>query len=258
MDPAVFDRFKAETNAAKKRELLGKLVESNEQFMRGHVAKLCRSANVPETEDHFQAGRIALMKAFEKFDPTRGTFGQYAKAWIRDQFQQCVLHDLPIYQPRRPHLAKVVKLANDIERSTGRAATAAELGMTERKFIEWKTEARVVGSLDSGPNGGPSCTPSKKGATHGVEGDREELEKQHEDDESPGADELLEKRESELLVLDLVGSLLEERERAVITALFLEEKGVAIVAKELKMSPNSVLEIRDRALATLREEMEDA
>lgn len=257
MDPAVFDRFKAETNAAKKRRLLGELVASNEQFMRGHIAKLCRSHNVMETEDHFQAGRIGLMKAFEKFDPSRGTFGQYAKSWILDQFQQCILHDVAIYQPRRPHLAKVVKLANEIERATGRPATALELGMTETKLTEWRTEGRVVGSTDSKPLNTCESRGAVGKSADSLDAGRDGLDGQQEDTETPPADELLEKQESELLAVSLVDEVLDERERQVIKALFLEEKGVAIVAKELKMSPNSVLEIRDRALATLREEMED-
>lgn len=255
MDIQKWEEFKTQPEGPSKRKMLGDLIAANEMLVRSQVAKLCRHAKLPETDDLFQAGRMGLMRAIEKYNPERGPFGPYAAGWIRDRFQQCSIHEVTIYQPRRPALARVVKKANEIENATGKAASAQDLGMTEKKFVEWKTEGRVVGSIEGGPDS-PSGAPSRKGGTH-VEGpaDGGILEIQQEDD-SPSAEDRLAAKQCETLAVELL-DLLEERERAVITSIFLEEKGIAIVAKVLKMAPNTVIELRDRALAKLREEMED-
>ena len=46
------------------------------------------------------------------------------------------------------------------------------------------------------------------------------------------------------------------KERTVLTALYLDEKGILRVAAELRMSPNDVMAIRDAGLARLREDVD--
>lgn len=78
-------------DSPKRRKLINTLVKHNlrlvvrfvSTFMNGQCHNRWGS---PETVDYLQAGSIGLIRAAEKFDPTRGyTFSTYANNWIRSK-----------------------------------------------------------------------------------------------------------------------------------------------------------------------------
>lgn len=78
-------------NSPKRKKLVNTLVKHNlrlvvrfvSTFMNGQCHNRWGS---PETVDYLQAGSIGLIRAAEKFDPTRGyTFSTYANNWIRSK-----------------------------------------------------------------------------------------------------------------------------------------------------------------------------
>lgn len=78
-------------DSPKRRELINKLVRHNlrlvPRFVHGFMNRCSHNKwGCPETVDYLQNGAIGLVRAAEKFDPTRGyTFATYATFWIRSK-----------------------------------------------------------------------------------------------------------------------------------------------------------------------------
>ena len=244
-DLATFEAWKQTGD----KRLEDKLIADNDLLACQQVKKLCRIGHIAESEDLFQAGRIGLLIALRKYDPSKAAFSTYAAHWIRDQFQQCHLHlDREIYRPKGYGLPfSIVRKMDAIQAKDGREATPEELGVSREKLAEWKCEALVTKSLDQ--NDGDSKDNVER-AFSNYSGMHYAL-----DDGLPTSEDRLETQEGCAMATELLGEL-PQKERLVLTALYLEEKGILRVAAELRMSPNDVMVVRDAGLARLREDVD--
>jgi RNA polymerase primary sigma factor len=108
----------------------------------GLVRKLASShlsRNVP-LDDLIQAGNIGLVRAVEKFDPTRGNkFSTYARDWIKQTINRYVdeQHTIKIPEYQRNKISRIRKVQNELLQATGKEAplsiVAAECEMTENQ-----------------------------------------------------------------------------------------------------------------------------
>ena len=108
----------------------------------GLVRKLATShlsQNVP-LDDLIQAGNIGLVRAVEKFDPTRGNkFSTYARDWIKQTMNRYVdgQHTIKIPEYQRNKISRIRKVQNELLQARGNEAplslVAAECEMTENQ-----------------------------------------------------------------------------------------------------------------------------
>ena len=115
---------------------------------------LSYSSVVAEKEDVLQAGAIGLMRAIQKYDPTRPTrFSTLATHWIRHETQTAVAHMMPMYRPKGSGMPyQSFKLGEEIEGKTGMPATAEQLGVTEVQLDKWRSLAYHFIPLDENRN----------------------------------------------------------------------------------------------------------
>lgn len=78
-------------DSPKRKKLVSKLVQHNlrlvVKFVRSFMGPSCHNKwGSPETIDYLQVGAMGLIRAAEKYDPTKGyTFSTYAGHWIRSK-----------------------------------------------------------------------------------------------------------------------------------------------------------------------------
>ena len=142
----MFAAWRAAEGASKAR-LLNDIIAGEETLI-GYCAKKLAKGDMP---DLMQAGRIGVMKALRKFDPTRGqSFSRlwkvYAQQWILDEMKRGVVYGRPLVQTPatwRPMPKPMRRLQQEIQSRTGAPATAAELGTTEEKLEGWTSRPIV-------------------------------------------------------------------------------------------------------------------
>jgi RNA polymerase sigma factor (sigma-70 family) len=244
----------AEWKKTGNKKLESKLIADNDLLVRQQVAKLCRIGHITECEDLIQAARIGLLIALRKYDPVKAAFSTYAAHWIRDQFQQCHIHlDREIYRPKGYGVPyPVLRKMEAIQAKEGREATGEELGISEDKLARWRCDAMVTMSLD-GVRPGACDLDSVHNVESGYDGAWSGGHNYAGD--GPDPEGALEVEEGCAMAVELLRDL-PPKERTVLTALYLEERGILRVAAELRMSPNDVMAIRDAGLARLREDVD--
>ncbi len=160
MDLHALATYRATVEPTLRKRLQNALVAAEDALIRRCARKAARDP--ADEEDLMQAGRIGVMRAIDKFDPTRGAWTQFAKQWIRHEFTYGVILKRPIARVTGWRSKKmprdVRKAAHRIEATTGKAATAQELGVSEEDLETWNKKAVVaeyseveVGSGGSGP-----------------------------------------------------------------------------------------------------------
>lgn len=122
-------------------EAKNKLVSSNLRMVQGVVNVYIRNGLEGQYNagDLMQEGILALVRAAEKFDPSRGfRFSTYAMYWIRSAIKRDQLFQSRVVQvPQRMHEnhKKIALMRNELNNSLNRLPTNAELsravGMTE-------------------------------------------------------------------------------------------------------------------------------
>ncbi len=137
MDLSALATYRATVDHTLRRKLLNELVVAEDALVRRCARRLAKGP--ADEDDLMQAGRIGVLRAIEKFDPSRGAWTQYAKQWIYVEMDRGVVamrSDL-----RTKKMPKEVYLrAKEIERTTGRSPTAEQLGVSEEDLAIWRTK----------------------------------------------------------------------------------------------------------------------
>jgi len=130
------------------------LIKANQRLVIS-VAKRYRGLGVPFL-DLIQEGNLGLMRAVERFDPSKGNrLSTYAMWWIRQSIIRAVANlsrtiRVPIHAGERER--KLRKVAQELQQSLGRTPTshelAAELGLTPRQVQRLQNMGQQAVSLD--------------------------------------------------------------------------------------------------------------
>ncbi len=227
------------------RRALDKLVKANLRFVIS-VAKQYQNQGLA-LADLINEGNIGLIKAAEKFDETRGfKFISYAVWWIRQSIMQALAEQsrivrLPANQVGSQNKIKraIQKFEQEYERMPSVEELSEQLEMPLEKVDDLlRNNGRHV-SLDAP-------------LTEGEEGTRLDVIP---GEDIPVTDDGLIK-ESLFIELDsALKSILNERERAVITKSFglgCTEMTLDEVAQDLNLTRERVRQIKDKALKHLR------
>ncbi len=159
MDLHALATYRATVEPTLRKRLQNALVAAEDALIRRCARKAARDP--ADEEDLMQAGRIGVMRAIDKFDPTRGAWTQFAKQWIRHEFTYGVILKRPIARVTGWRSKKmprdVRKAAHRIEATTGKAATAQELGVSEEDLETWNKKVTVSEYAEQSERGGLPC-----------------------------------------------------------------------------------------------------
>ncbi|MFH1832773.1 MAG: sigma-70 family RNA polymerase sigma factor [Candidatus Levyibacteriota bacterium] len=217
------------------------------------LAEELRAAGIPD-EDAFQEGRIGLIKAFEAFDPSRSKFLTFARSkvgWrLRDMIRDANPGKRSIYETKK----KINDFESMFEVANGRQPTIEELalgtGLSAERIEEIKQLPRII--LMSRLR--PTKLRAIDNGTDVAIVDPNQLERPEE--------HLLameENRSQQERVHELYAAMksLTPRLAVIIRRHFLEGATFKQVSKELRISESRVLQLKNEAIAKLREIMEN-
>ena len=210
-----------------------------------HVAARYRGGSEP-IEDLEQVASLALVKAIDRFDPSRGTsFSSYAVPTISGELRRHFRdHTWALRVPRdlQELAVKVGKAEGRLQLELGRAPTASELADHLDCSVEELLEARDaaganrMSSLDQPVNS--------------------------DDDEGASLADLLGEADQGLahveraLTVDAALERLDERQRTILRLRFVEELTQAAIGERVGLSQMHVSRLIRQALATLRDAAE--
>lgn len=247
-DYEMFDKYRAHLDAGEEKQakrLRDRLVEDNMRLVHKLVGKLHRRAHMAsELEDLIQAGAIGVMKALPKYVPGKGAFATYAAHWVRDEVQNCMLHQMRLYRPRGSGLAySTFRKIEAFEALENRMPTAEELGVKPEVLEAWRMSPTFV-DIDQGDgekNEGSSYHARSMQRETAIDADQEErlvIERQR------------------IRVLGAIARL-KEAERRIIVAIFFQDKNYDDLAKKEDLSDETIRKLKISAFEKLKKLLAD-
>ncbi len=200
------------------------------------------AAQLPGHVDRDQlvsAGMLGLTKAAQSFDLSRGVpFAAFARNRIRgailDELRSVDWASRSVRSRARRRETASDELAARLGRVPTPAELATHLGMTVAELDAMDTDVhRSVVLSFQGLGGAAAVEPMLPSG-------------------APGPEQVLEEREREAYLRDAV-AVLPDRLRAVIVGCYFEDRPVAEVAAELRVTESRVSQLRAEALALLRD-----
>lgn len=134
-----------------------RFVQSNLKLVIHYLTNKCfRLIKQHSEDDLIQAGNEGLIKAVERFDPTRGyRFSTYAYWWIRQSVNSFIEHHgrtVAIPASHHQHMGRLGRtlsqFTHDHGRNPSRPELAAAMGLSERVLEAVLTNAQPIQSLD--------------------------------------------------------------------------------------------------------------
>jgi RNA polymerase primary sigma factor len=145
---------KLNTTIAQANEARDELVRANARLVIS-IAKRYQNLGLP-LMDLIQEGNIGLLRAIDRFEPSRGLrLSTYATWWVRQAINRAVANQgrtvrLPAYLQDRLH--KMQRVTHDLEQTLGRVPSDEELAdvlaITPDEVHSMRTAAVPVSSLD--------------------------------------------------------------------------------------------------------------
>lgn len=213
----------------------------------GVVARNYRSSPQISRTELIQEGVVGLLRALERYDPSRGTpFWAYASWWVRQAMQQLVAELARPFVMSDRALRQLAEIKDAHARllREGRAGTLTELG--ERTGFESSQLANLI-AADRPP----------KALEEPIRGEEGDIGTFGELIADPLAEDEYERVISELTAEELRGLLagLSERERAVLRSRYgLDEESQSLrtIGGRMGLSTERVRQLEKRALGKLR------
>ncbi|QSR88198.1 sigma-70 family RNA polymerase sigma factor [Methylacidiphilum caldifontis] len=202
--------------------------------------------------DLISEGNIGLMKAVDRFDPSKGgKLSTYAAWWIKQSIKRALANQsktirLPVHLVDK--IAKMRRVAMQLSEILGRDPTdeelAEELGMSTTKVAELRTIAIRPASLD---------------ATVGEEEDGTSLGELVKDESATSPDQSVLDQNLKNTIMELLPKL-DERERKILSLRFglegNEQMTLEEIGKEFHVTRERIRQLQNIALRKIRKELE--
>ncbi|MER8007607.1 SigB/SigF/SigG family RNA polymerase sigma factor [Streptomyces sp. NPDC094149] len=236
----LFERLRSlEERTAEYAYVRNTLVELNMWIVRQAARRF--PARREMSDDVLQAGAIGLIKAIDRFDPTRGfVFEAYAVPTVVGEIKRFYRDTTwAVHVPRRLKECRGVlrEAVVAFEQSEGRSPRVSELvertGLSEEEVVEGlqAADGHEAVSLDAPLGSGPDGTEIA---------------------ERLGAEDPALRRTDDLVTLAPLLAALPERERRILTMRFLHDMTQSQIGAELGISQMHVSRLLSRTLAGLR------
>ena len=217
-------------------EIRREILEANQGLVVKLAKKYARGRETLLLIDLIQEGNIGLMKAFEKFDPSRGIrFYTYAKWWIEGGIQQAIFHkDLNIRIP-----IKKVKLLRRLRKARQKMLFMIEFETLDEEydFLAQELEISREKLIDLFAIERGKVRSSRVITEEGDEIDMWDLDPSEPEDELEiDSDREWAKKQVRLLLSKIPS----ERNRWIVWARLVEEKEYGEIGEELGISKQAV------------------
>lgn len=128
-----FKAWKKAKTPTHRNALMAKMVKDNEPLIQKCAAAFLARTNYHTEslrEDVYQAARIGMIRAIERWEPRRGAFSTVAYYWARHEMQLVLRDATPITRPKDADLPKSKQdFAASFYAINGREPTAEEMGL---------------------------------------------------------------------------------------------------------------------------------